>query len=466
MENFGVRPAQVARRIAVVSTDTSVLPALEEHIVPIYHTTVLESVEDTLAHLAADATEALIYDLEVADQATDAGMQQVSVFRERHPELIIIAVTRASGRAAVQKAKQAGSDEVFQAPLNILELGEVLDTLLKKRQEQTLAAMIQKDLEGRVRFKDLLGGSEAMRHVYDAIQRVASKNVPVLIRGESGTGKELVARAIVQSGDRKDRPFVAVNCAALPENLIESELFGSEKGAFTGAMAARAGHIELADGGTLFLDEIGSLGLQLQGKLLRVIQERQVQRLGGKSPKRIDFRLITATNENLEDMVQAGKFREDLYYRIHVVPIHLPALRERKEDIPLLVNHFVQMYCTGNGIPLKKLEPEVIDILEDHDWPGNVRELENVIQRLVIMADAHSIKAIHLPQQMIAASAAQNNALLIPSSGIDFDREIQKIEIAFLTAALQRTDGRKFAAARVLQIAPQRMKYLCRKYGL
>lgn len=466
MEAIGVRSAPVARRIAVVSTDTSVLPALEEHIVPIFHTTVLESPEQTLEHLSANATEALIYDLEVAEQATEDGLQQVGVFREHHPELIIIAVTRAGGKIAAQKAKSAGSDEVFQAPVNIGELGDCLGTLLAKREEQNVAALIQKDLEGRFRFKDLLGGSEPMRHVYDAIQRVASKKVPVLIRGESGTGKELVARAIVQCSDRKERPFVAVNCAALPENLIESELFGNEKGAFTGAMAARAGHIELADGGTLFLDEIGSLGLQLQGKLLRVLQERQVLRLGGKSPKRIDFRLITATNENLEEMVHAGKFREDLYYRIHVVPIHLPALRERKEDIPLLVNHFVQMYCTGNGIPLKKLEPEVIEILEDHDWPGNVRELENVIQRLVIMADNDTIKAKHLPQQMIAASAAQNNALLIPSTGIDFDREMQKIEIAFLTAALQRTEGRKFAAARVLQIPPQRMKYLCRKYGL
>jgi DNA-binding NtrC family response regulator len=164
--------------------------------------------------------------------------------------------------------------------------------------------------------------------------------------------------------------------------------------------------------------------------------------------------------------VQAGKFREDLYYRIHVVPIHLPALRERKEDIPLLVNHFVQLYCTGNGIPLKKLEPEVMEILEDHDWPGNVRELENVIQRLVIMADSETIRAKHLPQQLIMSSAAQNNALLIPSSGIDFDAEMTKIEMAFLTAALQRTEGRKFAAARVLRIPPQRMKYLCRKYGL
>jgi DNA-binding NtrC family response regulator len=466
MEAHGIRPAPIARRIAVISTDRSVLPALEEHIVPVYHTTILESPDDAVAHLSANGTEAIVYDLEVGEQSTDDGLDQVARLRADHANLVIIAITRTSGRGAAHKAIRAGSDEVLQAPVNFAELGEVLGTLLAKREEHTLAALMREDLESRYRFKDLLGGSEAMRHIYDAIQRVATKTAPVLIRGESGTGKELVARALVQCSGRRDHPFIAVNCAALPENLIESELFGHEKGAFTGASAARPGHIESADGGTLFLDEIGSLGLQLQGKLLRVLQERQVLRLGGKSPKRIDFRLITATNENLEDMVQAGKFREDLYYRIHVVPIHLPALRERKEDIPLLVNHFVQLYCAGNGIPLKKLEPEVMEILEDHDWPGNVRELENVIQRLVIMADSETIRAKHLPQQLIMSSAAQNNALLIPSSGIDFDAEMTKIEMAFLTAALQRTEGRKFAAARILRIPPQRMKYLCRKYGL
>jgi DNA-binding NtrC family response regulator len=466
METVGVRPAPVARRIAVISADQAVLPALEQYIVPVYHTTILESPEDAFAHLSTEGTEAIVYDLEVAEQATDEGLEQVRRLREEHANLVIIAITRTSGRAAAHKAIRAGSDEVLQAPVNFGELGDVLGALLAKREEHLQAEKMRQDLEARFRFKDLLGGSEAMRHVYDNIQRVASKTAPVQIRGESGTGKELVARAIVQCSDRRDHPFVAVNCAALPENLIESELFGHEKGAFTGATAARPGQIELAEGGTLFLDEIGSLGLNLQGKLLRVLQERQVLRLGGKSPKRIDFRLITATNENLEEMVQAGKFREDLYYRIHVVPINLPSLRERKEDLPLLVNHFLQMYCAGNGVPLKKLEPEVMEILEDHDWPGNVRELENVIQRLVIMADSETIRAKHLPQQLIAASAAQNNALLIPESGIDFDQEMTKIEIAFLRAALQRTEGRKFAAARVLRIPPQKMKYLCRKYGI
>ena len=466
MESLAARTAPIARRIAFATADPTVLPELETEIVPIFHTTILESTDDIFVHLSAGGTQALVYDLEIGGQATEDGLAQVHAARQEYPDLVIVAITRASGRGITHKAKNAGADDVFQAPINFTELGEALEVLLQRVEERSIAEMMKRDVETRFRFMELIGSSESMRRVYESVQRVAAKNVPVIIRGESGTGKELVARAIVQCSERRDQPFVAVNVAALPENLIESELFGHEKGAFTGAANARPGHIELADGGTLFLDEIGSLGLNLQGKLLRVLQERQVLRLGGKSPKKIDFRLITATNEPLEEMVNAGRFREDLYYRIHVVPIQLPPLRERKEDIALLVNHFLQMFCAANGTPLKRLEPEVLEVLEDHEWPGNVRELENAIQRLVIMAEGDVIKVQHMPQQLIAVSAAQNRALLIPPGGVDFEQEMVKIEKAYLTAALQRSDGKKFAAARLLQIPPQKMKYLCRKYGL
>ena len=259
-----------------------------------------------------------------------------------------------------------------------------------------------------------------------------------MIRGESGTGKELVARAIVTASARQDKPFISLNCAALPEGLIETELFGHEKGAFTGADTARPGHIELADKGTLFLDEIGSLGLSLQSKLLRVLQDHMVTRVGGKTLRKIDFRLIAATNDNLEEMVEAGRFREDLYYRIHVVPIQMPPLRERGGDVALLADHFLRVYCTANQTPLKRLEPEVLEILEEHAWPGNIRELENLIQRLVLMADGDVISAKHLPNQILYASTARHESLLIPDEGIALDEEMAKIESAFLQAALRR----------------------------
>jgi len=302
--------------------------------------------------------------------------------------------------------------------------------------------------------------------VYDTVGRVAGGSTTVMIRGESGTGKELVAHAIVANSQRSEQPFISVNCAALPEALIESELFGHEKGAFTGAHQAHAGHIEMAHGGTLFLDEIGAVGLALQSKLLRVLEQHTVQRLGGKVPRKIDFRLITATNEDLEQAVQAGRFREDLYYRINVIPIVLPPLREREGDIALLVDHFLRFYCAANSLPLKTIDLEALEVLEDYPWPGNVRELENLMQRLVLMVPGSNVAARHLPQHLLSSSAASHEAILIPEGGVDFDAEMEKIQIAYLSAALRRTDGRKSAAAALLGIDPQRMKYLCRKLKL
>jgi len=274
-----------------------------------------------------------------------------------------------------------------------------------------------------------------------------------MIRGESGTGKELVARAIVALSSRTEKPFISINCAALPEHLIETELFGHEKGAFTDAKEARAGHIELAHGGTLFLDEIATLGLALQSKLLRVLEQRSVTRIGGHATKKIDFRLITATNEDLEGMVKAGKLREDLYYRINVIPISLPPLRERKADIPLLVDHFLRIYCSEHAVPLKRVDPEVMRVLEEDAWPGNVRELQNLIQRLVVMVDGLTIGIQHLPQRILYNSTTSKDSLLIPAEGVNFDDEIARIEVAYLEAALRRSGGNKVQAARVLGIS-------------
>lgn len=315
-------------------------------------------------------------------------------------------------------------------------------------------------------FQDFLGDSEPMRLVYDAIRQVADRDVNVLIRGESGTGKELVARALVALSRRANKPHIRLNCAALPEHLIESELFGSEKGAFTGATESRPGQIELADGGTLFLDEIATLTLPLQTKLLRVLEDHQVQRLGGRTLRKIDFRLLCATNEPLEEMARAGKFREDLFYRIHVVPISLPPLRARGADVALLSRHFLEKHCHKHGLPVKRLVPEAMQILEEHSWPGNVRELENLIQRLVLTVSSDEIQAPHLPTSLVAHSVTAQERVLIPDGGVRLDDELQRFEIALLTTALNRTAGNKAAAARMLHIDTQRMKYLCRKYLL
>ena len=355
---------------------------------------------------------------------------------------------------------------VVIAPVDCEQLQLKLEESLDARQQEVQRRQLQEQARSKSSFCDLVGASEAMRNVYNAIARVADSSTTVVIRGESGTGKELVARAIVETSPRRQKPFISVNCAALPETLIEAELFGHEKGAFTGADEARPGHFEAAQGGTIFLDEITTLGLGLQSKLLRVLEEHTIQRLGARTSKKVDFRLLTASNDDLEEMVRTGRFREDLYYRIHVVPIFLPPLRERKEDIALLAEHFIRFYCAADGRPAKRLEPEAAEILEEYAWPGNVRELENLIHRLVLMSEGSVIKVKHLPHPILSQATSQQESLLIPEEGIDFDREIENAEVAYLQAALRRTEGSKASAARLLRVNPQRMKYLCRKHRI
>ena len=448
-------------RVAIVTPDEGVLPEVEEFLAKYFAVNFLRSVGELQPLL--ETVDAILLDIDAAGDKPEDGIGILQELRAINQDFILIALTRSKNRALRLKAGQV-ADEYFVAPVDFQELQIVVSRALEKREDERESRRLREEIASKYSLGEIVGGSEPMRHVYDAITRIAESPSTVLIRGESGTGKELVARALVQFSMRSEKPFVSVNCAALPENLIEAELFGHEKGAFTGAHAARAGHIELAHSGTLFLDEIGTLDLALQSKLLRVLEERTVQRLGGKTPKKVDFRLITATNDDLEELVRTGRFREDLYYRINVVPIHLPPLREREGDIPLLAEHFLRVYCAANKMPLKKLEPDVLDVLEDYSWPGNIRELENVVQRLVLMVEGSTVTMKHLPQQLLASSAAKQEKLLIPEEGIDFDEEMRRIETAYLKAAMRRAGGRKAAAAQILRIDPRRMAYLCAKY--
>jgi DNA-binding NtrC family response regulator len=459
-------PTGAAPRIAVVTTDESVQLAAQEVLASAFHTTLLGSGEQILPLLQEVSLEAIILDLETAHISDDKMLRLVRELRAADQNLVLLGFTRSHNKASRKHFEQAGISHCFIAPVDFEEVQAVLHSALEERSAEIENRRIREEAQRRNSFCQLIGGSEPMRLVYDAISRVAESNVNVLVRGESGTGKELVAQAIVASGPRRDKAFVSVNCAALPESLIESELFGHEKGAFTDAHESRAGHIESANGGTLFLDEIGTLGLAMQSKLLRVLELHVIQRIGSRNSKKIDFRLIAATNEDLEQAVQTGRFREDLYYRLNVVPIVLPPLRERPGDVAILLDHFLRTYCAANSLPLKRLDSDALEILEEYHWPGNVRELENVVQRLVIMGSGAVITAKHLPQQILYSSTAKQEALLIPEEGISFDDEIARIELAYLQAALRRTGGKKVAAAALLQINSQKMKYLCRKYGL
>jgi DNA-binding NtrC family response regulator len=452
--------------VCLITADEDFQGEIESELAPWYRVRRRNDYVDTALWVREQKAQAVLVDIDTQGEVAHAGVRVLRELRILERGLVLISLSRSRARGVEKQATEAGSDAHFHSPVDLSELRLVLKTTLEARIEEMERARMQQQVLERSKFQDLVGASEAMRRVYDAISQVADSRINVIVRGESGTGKELVARAIVALSSRRNKPFISLNCAALPENLIESELFGHERGAFTGASEAKPGQIELADGGTLFLDEIATLTLPLQTKLLRVLEDRQVQRLGGRQARKIDFRLICATNEPLEEMARKGKFREDLYYRIHVVPIQLPPLRERVGDLALLTDYFLRVHLTANGLEQKRLTPDALAALEEHSWPGNVRELENLIQRLVIMVSGPTIGLEHLPQQLLAQSVTAHEAILLPPEGVRFDDEIRELEVALLEAALRRSDGSKAAAARLLHLDSQRMKYLCRKYSL
>jgi len=452
--------------VALVSDEPEHFRAIREHLGATFRFLQAKDEEEIRNVFENAEVHAVLFDLDCVGDGPGDGLEVLEEMRRLRDDLVLAAFTRTTQRTLPLKAAQAGADEFFLVPLNFEELKIVLLRALEKRALELEGRRVIAQAEQKVSFYGLVGGSAAMQKLYGSIEAVANTNASVLLRGESGVGKELIARAVVQCSDRADKPYICLNCSALPENLIESELFGYEKGAFTGADAAKPGLIETAHGGTLFLDEITTLNPHLQSKLLRVLQERVSQRLGARHAQKIDFRLITATNEDLEDCVRKGRFREDLYFRINVVPIIVPPLRERDGDIALLVDHFLRIYCTSAKKPLKTLKPDVLELLEGYKWPGNVRELENVLQRIVVMVNSPTVTLEHLPQQMLQSSAAGQESMLIPEEGVDFDAELERIELAYINAALRRTGGKKSAAAMLLKVDPQRMKYLCRKHKI
>lgn len=409
------------------------------------------------------------------------GLALIEKVRRDLPDTIVIAMSGNTDRAATLKAVQAGAYDFFRKPFDFAELKLIIRRALEKQEVEQENERLRQELRAMYSFSNIIGQTPAMLKLFDAVRRVANSATTVIIRGESGTGKELIARAIHYNSRRSKEPFVSVNCAALPETLVESELFGHERGAFTGAIAARPGRFELAGGGTLFLDEIGAISPQVQAKLLRVLEERRFERIGGTRQIRAEARLITATNEDLEGRVKQGAFREDLYYRIHVFPIQVPPLRERSEDIPLLLDHFLRTYCRQNELAPKKPAPAVIDLLARYRWPGNVRELENLVQTLVLMADHETIQPDHLPAYIINGLPRQTDAPAPhpppgppitddddddDSATVDLDQATESYQRQLLLRAIEKSGGIKNRAARLLSIDTNRMKYLCRKYGL
>jgi DNA-binding NtrC family response regulator len=409
-----------------------------------------ESGETAIAKLADFAFDVIITDLrlpgingsEVLDHALD-----------RYPDIVAIVVT---GYGTVKDAVEAikrGAWDFVSKPFQIDELLHALESALEQRRLKSENAYLRAQLDERYRFEGLIGKSPAMKRLFQLLETIAATNSTILVTGETGTGKEVVARSIHQNSPRKSHRFVALNCSAIPETLLEAEIFGHVRGAFTGAIGNREGRLEQAHRGTLFLDEVGTMSAALQMKLLRVLQEREFERVGDSKTIKVDVRVIAATNSDLIRMVGDGQFREDLYYRLNVIPVQIPPLRERRDDIPLLVQHFLEKF-RGGGSPTVTVSQEAMRRLMSYAWPGNVRQLENATERAVAFGGSRGqIEAADLPPEVAGAEPPSVTAsLALPEEGVDLDAFVANIERELIQRSLERTGGNKGQAAKLLNL--------------
>lgn len=404
------------------------------------------------------------FDLVVTDlmMPDGSGIDVLTAARGRDEATQVLVVTAYSTTEAALDAMKRGAYAYLQKPFKNTELLATLDKAAEKRRIVDENRSLRRVVKGDISLSGIVGKSPPMQRVFELVRRAASSRANVLITGESGTGKEMVARALHALGDRSDAPFVAINCGALPETLMESELFGYEKGAFTGAVGRKDGLFRVASGGSLFLDEIGELSLALQVKLLRVLQEKSVRPLGGEREIEVDARVIAATNREVDEEVKDGRFRQDLYYRLNVVRIDLPPLRERREDIPLLAEHLLEKH---GALARKKLafSAEAMHWLVDYDFPGNVRELENLVERAVALAAGADIRIDDLREPVVAP--AQTPSIALPAEGIDLDSFLAGVEKTLLEQALERAGGNRTQAAKLVGMTFRSFRYRLAKFG-
>lgn len=433
-----------------------------------------EGYEVTLAEDGQKAKDVLTkksFDMVISDlqMPNVTGLELLKFVKDSYPDLVFMMITAFGTTETAVEAMKMGAYDYITKPFKLDEVRLNIANALRSRNLEVENRSLRKELTKEYSFQNIIGNSQAMHLIYDLIRRVSHTPTNVLITGESGTGKEVVAKAIHFNGPLKDRPFVTINCGAIPENLMESEMFGHKKGSFTGAVTDKSGLFEVADGGSLFLDEVGELPLTIQVKLLRAIQEKVIRRVGATDDMKVDVRLIAATNRNLEDMVAKGTFRQDLYYRLNVIHIKTPSLRERRDDIPLLASHFLKKYNDRLGKTINAISHEVMELLKKYDYPGNVRELENIIERTVALEGGATILPESLPPMVNTPSGrkmASSNEIEIGSEGIDLDKVVGQIEKELLIKAIHAAGGIKKKAAKLLHISFRSMRYRIEKYNL
>lgn len=422
-----------------------------------------------LEQLEQDAFELVITDYKM--DGLD-GLAVLEAIREKDLDTDVIVMTAYGSVDLAVEAIKKGAVDFVSKPFSPDVIQLKVDKALAHRQMKASHERLQQEndylkteIAGKFNFGEMIGSHASMKEVFDRVQKAAPIDSVVLILGESGTGKELVARAIHRASPRSEGPFVKVNCGALPKDLVEGELFGHEKGAFTGAVRDKRGRFELADGGTIFLDEVGDLPLDAQVKLLRVLQEKEFERLGGEKTLRVDVRVVAATNRVLKDMVSEGSFREDLYYRLDVIPISLPPLRKRKGDIPELVEHFLHKKSDEMGIQPKKLTDTALKLFQGYHWPGNVRELENVIERMLVLCDGEEIGVADLPFD-VHDSEAEEAVVSLDSGDLSLNARLDGLERDLIVRALEEAGGVKTRAAELLGVKTSALYYKLDKYGL
>ena len=442
-----------AKHLLIVDDEAALREAIAERLTDQgFAVTQAATGEDALGHLAAFAFDIIITDLRLP--GVD-GRAVLDAALERYPDIIAIIIT---GFGTVKDAVDAikhGAADFITKPFQFDALLHVLDSALEQRRLRAENAYLRSQLEQRYRLDSIIGRSRVMRDLFQLLETVAATSSTVLVNGETGTGKELAARAIHHNSPRRHNRFVALNCSAIPETLLEAELFGHVRGAFTGAVANRQGRLEQAHKGTLFLDEVGTMSPALQAKLLRVLQEREFERVGDGHTIKVDVRIVAATHSDLQKMVADGSFREDLFYRLNVIPVHLPPLRDRREDIPLLVQHFLQKFgAEQSPARVITMSQEGLRLLMSYGWPGNVRQLENVVERALAFSQGRSqieVSDLGPDIQKLTASAEVRDGWF-PDEGIDLERYMEGLELSLIRRSLERTQGNKVQAARLLNL--------------
>lgn len=421
--------------------------------------------------VAKDILQKKNFDMVISDlqMPNVTGMELLEHVKSSYPSTVFMMVTAFGTTETAVEAMKMGAYDYLTKPFKIDEVRINLANALRGQSLEVENRALKKELVREYQFQNLVGNSEVMHKVFDLIKRVSQASTNVLITGESGTGKEMIAKGLHYNGPLKDQAFITVNCGAIPESLMESEMFGHKKGSFTGAVSDKVGLFEAADGGTLFMDEVGELPLSIQVKLLRALQERVIRRVGSTDNQKVEVRIIAATNRNLEEMVKDGTFRQDLYYRLNVINIESPSLRERKDDIPLLANHFFKKHSEKLGKQVEGISQEAMEILCGYNYPGNVRELENIIERTVALEGGATILPESLPPFVSTPSGrkmASSQDIEVTEDGVDLDKIIGQIEKELLIKAVHTANGVKKRAAKLLGISFRSMRYRVEKYGL